>query len=139
MTTKDSMLHTFQVVLKPHPFHHETVTADVPAGSSIADALGQASHSAEVTLDGHHVPREMWGKIRPKAGHHLHVANYPQGGGNGSKWIRAVAMVVIAYFSYGVGSGAIGGLSGGYAAAAGAAISVVGTMAGPALIPEVAP
>jgi len=72
--------------------------------------------------------------IRPKAGTFIHVINYPRGGG-GNKWLRTIALVVVAYLSYGVGSGAIGGLSGGYAAAGAAAVGIIGNIAINSLIP----
>src|SRR5690242_14132668 len=97
----------------------ERVFAHVPAGQTLAEMIGPgASHSLSVQIGGHEIPRELWGNVRPKPGQAIHATRYPQGSGNGSKWIRTIALIVVAYFSSGVASGAIGGLSGTTAAVA---------------------
>lgn len=98
------------------------------------------SITAEVSIGGHIVPRQLWSQVRPKAGQMIHVAILPQGGGNGAKWIRIVALVVISVLTYGAGAGWFA--AGGYfaagsasAAALAAGISIVGTLAINALVP----
>ena len=88
-----------------------------------------------VTIDGYPVPRELWGKVRPKAGRTIHVTVYPQGG-NGGKWVRAILTIVVMYFAwwaapYLAGYGASAAAVGAWAAG----ISIVGMMAINALIP----
>ncbi|HET7269381.1 MAG TPA: hypothetical protein VFJ15_14885 [Oleiagrimonas sp.] len=131
----------FNVIAKRHPFDGETVFAQFQAGMTIAEALGeQAAHSASVVVGGHEIPRQLWGKIRPKTGKSVEVIMYPQGGGDGAKWIRIVAMVVITILTYGAASGYF--MAGGYFAAGSASamalaagISIVGTLALNALVP----
>lgn len=122
---------TIQAIFRTSPFFTagEDVYAEVPVGSSLLDIVGpDASYSASATINGYRVPREYWGHVFPKAESLVRLTNYPQGGGNGSKLLRMVALIVVAYLSYGVGTGAIGGLTGGYATAAGAAIGIAGSM-----------
>jgi hypothetical protein len=126
------------VVAKPHPFDSDTVYCEFQAGQTIAEMLGAGvSNTANVTCGGYPVPREAWGRVRPKAGVTLHVTMYPQGG-NAGKWVRLVAIVAITYFSGGAGAGLAGAL-GGSATAWGAAFMLVGTLAVNALIPPPTP
>lgn len=130
----------FQVIAKPHPFQKALPPMSFDAGVSILDIVGAcASRSLRVELDGREVPRHAWGAVKPKAGHVLHATMFPQGGGDGRKWIRIVALVVISILSYGAASGAAwagtAGWSAGAQIAAGAAISIVGSLAVTPLIP----
>lgn len=87
------------LVARPHPFDSDTAFAHVPAGQTLAQMLGpNASHSLQVAIGGYDVPSALWGVTRPKAGQTIHVTNYPQGG-NGGKWARLVAMVILTYFA----------------------------------------
>lgn len=84
------------IVAKPHPFDCQTVYAQAKAGMTIAEMLGEgASQTCSVSIDGYDVPQALWASVKPKAGHTIHIVLYPQGGGNGAKWIRLVAMVVL--------------------------------------------
>ncbi|NMW24198.1 hypothetical protein HFP05_07305, partial [Rhodanobacter denitrificans] len=127
------------VVAKPHPFDCDTVFAQVQAGQTIAQMLGEgASQTLSVTIDGYAVPRELWAKVKPKCGRTIHVVMYPQGGGNGAKWLRLVAMVILVIVAnvYGAALGSALGLTGATAAAVGGAvIMAVGSLAINALIP----
>lgn len=91
-----------------------------------------ASHSLTVAIDGHDIPRALWGVTRPKAGRTIHVTMYPQGG-NGGKWLRLVLMVVLTYFTAGIASGAYGAVLGVSSAsglaALGAGLMMVGMLA----------
>lgn len=92
------------VVAKPHPFDCDTVYAQVQAGQTLAQMLGGGvSQTLSVTIDGYAVPRELWAKVKPKAGKTVHVIAYPQGG-NAGKYLRIVAVLVISYFTLGAGS-----------------------------------
>jgi hypothetical protein len=101
------------------------------AGQTLTEMFGDgASHSLVASIGGHIVPREMWNKVRPRAGQTIHAVNYPQGG-NGGKALRLVAMVVVAYLSYGTSLYVQGTSYAAYAGVAGLAVSVIGTMAVP--------
>lgn len=121
------------LVARPHPFDSDTAFARVPAGQTLAQMLGpDASHSLQVAIGGCDVPSALWGVTRPKAGQTIHVTSYPQGG-NGGKWIRLIAMVVLTYFTAGVASGAYGTVLGVSSAsglaALGAGMMMVGMLA----------
>lgn len=123
------------VVARASVFDGEAVCAEVKAGQTIEQMLGsEATHACEVSVGGHAVPRAMWSKVRPRAGQLIHATIYPQGG-NGGKALRLVAMVVVAYLSYGTSLYLQGAGYGAYAAAGALAVSVIGTMAINALIP----
>jgi predicted phage tail protein len=91
-----------------------------------------ASHSLTVAIDGHEIPRALWGMTKPKAGRTIHVTGYPQGG-NAGKWVRIIALVVLTYFTAGIASGAYGTVLGVSSAsglaALGAGLMLVGTLA----------
>lgn len=129
------------IVAKPHPFASDTVYCTAKAGMTIAQMLGQhASQTISVTIDGYEVPQSMWAKVRPKAGRTTHVVMYPQGGGNGSKWIRAILTIIVIWFAWWAapllaGAGATAGTIAAYTAG----ISMVGMMAINALIPPPGP
>lgn len=131
------------VVAQPSPLVPERVYCHAKAGQTIAQILGGAvSHSCEVTVGGYPVPRELWGKVRPKAGQTIHATIYPQGGGNGGKWLRVVALVALVVVAnvYGAALGGALGLTGTTAAAVGGGlIMAVGTLAINALIPPPTP
>lgn len=124
---------TFDVVAHPHPFHSDPVMATCAHGLTIADVMGNASHSANVTLDGYPVAREQWGRLRPKAGHTLHVIVYPQGG-NAGKYIRMAALIALSiwapyiagYAQTGVWSTAAANAAAGWATAT---VMVLGSLA----------
>lgn len=137
----DSQLCT--LVAKPHPFATDTVYAEVKAGMTIAQMLGAgATQTCSVSIDGHDVPQKLWSTVRPKRGRVIHIVIYPQGGGNGSKWIRLVALVVLTYFTYGAtgwGASAASATGFGSATAWSAGIMLVGTLAINALVPPPSP
>lgn len=120
------------LVACPNPMQPaERVFCHVPAGQTIAEMIGPyPSYSMSVEIGGREVPRELWARTRPKPGQTLHVVVFPQGG-NGGKWVRLVATVVLMYFTYGASGWAAGAASafGGSAAVWGAAIMLVGQLA----------
>jgi hypothetical protein len=93
------------IVAKPTPFHSDTICAEVQAGQTLLQMLGEgASYALEVRLGGEVVPRELWARVKPKAGQYIHAILYPQGG-KAKKWIAIIAMVVITILSYGAAAG----------------------------------
>jgi hypothetical protein len=122
------------LVAKPHPFDNDPVFAIVKAGRTLQQMLGEgASHSLEVRLGGAVVPRELWAKIKPKAGQYIHATLYPQGG-KAKKWIAIIAMVVITILSYGATAGWFATAGGAFAYGSASAmalavgISIVGNL-----------
>ena len=88
------------LVACPNPMQPaDRVFTHIPAGQTIAEMIGpDASHSLSVELSGHNVPRDLWGKVRPKPGQTIHATNYPQGG-NGGKLVRAALLIIISYYA----------------------------------------
>ena len=137
---------TCTMVAKPHPLRSDTVCAEVQAGQSLLQMLGEgASNALEVRVGGEIVPRVLWARVKPKAGQFIHVQVYPQGGGAG-KWIRTILLVVVAIIAIWVTGGGAAGLLGSAfaagttgAAVLGAAIGIVGAMIVNALIPPPTP
>jgi hypothetical protein len=125
------------VVAQPNPMVPERVFCHIQAGKSIEQMLGEcASHACEVTVGGYPVSRDLWSKVRPKAGQIVHVTIYPQGG-NGGKVLRTVALVVLSiyapYLAPYLGYTGLG------AAAITAGVMIVGALAINALIPPPSP
>ena len=129
------------IVAKPHPFDCETVYCEAKAGMTIAQMLGEgASQTASISIDGYDIPQKLWATVRPKAGRTIHIVLYPQGGGNGAKWIRLVAIVVLMIAApYLAPLLAPAGASAAVLAAYTAGIVLVGTLAINALIPPPMP
>jgi hypothetical protein len=137
---------SFHVVLKRHPVDGETVFAQFQHGMTIAEALGEnATTTASVIMGGIPVPSSMWAKVRPRVGIPVEIIIFPQGGGNGAKFIRIVALVVLAYFTAGASSGMFATSGGMFAAGSASAMAlsaglmIVGTLAINALIPPPTP
>lgn len=150
----------FPVTLRPNPLSLANVTHLMPAGLTIEEML--ASYPTElpigfeqfgiVNLNGHIVPRELWRSVRVKrdrGDQPVSIALYlvPQNGGQGGGKQTAMLIGTIAVIAAAaaVSGGLLGpaglGLSAGLAAgtwgaaAAGAAISIGGTLALSALAP----
>jgi len=100
------------LVACPNPMQPaERVFAHVPVGQTLAEMIGaDASHSLSIEMGGHEIPREMWGKVRPKPGQAIHATNYPQGG-NAGKYVRIVAAAVLYYYTAGAGATWAAGLA----------------------------
>ena len=130
------------VVAKPHPLRSDTVCAQVPAGQTLAQMLGEgASQALEVRVGGELVPRVLWANVKPKAGQFIHVQVYPQGGGGG-KLLRTVLLVAVAIVAWEVApylTGEFGLLAGANTAAVAAGLAIVGQLAINALIPPPTP
>lgn len=123
-----------------HPLRDEQVEAEVADGQSIREIVGDVPVHAWV--DGHEVPAELLGKVRPKAGAVLVVRPVPRDGGI----IRSVALVAVAAAAVAVTGGAlapllgasfaVGGLG---AIAGGAAIGIGGSLLINQLVPPQLP
>lgn len=95
------------VVATPSVFRPDSaVYCQAAAGQTLAQLLGEgASHSLQVRVGGQVVPRPLWDKVRPKAGQRVHVVNYPQGGGNGSKYLRTALLIVLMVYAPEIAAG----------------------------------
>lgn len=135
---------TCTLVAKPHPLRSDTVYAEVQAGQTLLQMLGEgASHAMEVRVGGELVPRVFWAHVRPKTGQCIHVSMYPQGHG-ATKILSMVLMVVIMIYAPYL-AGAMQGLAWGTAATGiggallTAGIMMVGSLLVNALIPPPSP
>ncbi|WP_456953079.1 hypothetical protein [Lysobacter sp. HA35] len=93
-----------------------------------------------VEIGGAEVPRSFWASVRPKQGTPIHITRMPAGGGNGSKWIRTILMIVVmivAWYAAPALAGAFGVTTASGIAAAMGAIYMVGALRVPALVPEI--
>lgn len=121
---------TINVVAVPHPLKFDRRVFELPAGMSIAEIVNHVSaecavsrlvRGAEVTIDGHVIPRQNWKTVRVKAGRHVLVrALAGKGGGNIFRSILTIALTVLATWVVGpaglgvaaaVGGGAIGAIA----------------------------
>lgn len=130
---------TCMMVAKPHPLLSDTVCAEVRAGQTLLEMVGEnASHALEVRVGGEVVPRVLWSRVKPKAGQYVHVQVYPQGG-NGGKWLRTILLVVVAIVAWEVAPEVAAALGTSNVAAVAAGLALVGQLAITALIPPPTP
>lgn len=88
------------VVGRAHPFA-DTVYAEAQAGQTIAQLLGEgAAQSVRVDLGGELVPRQLWARVKPKAGQQLTVTAVPMGGGNNNKLLKIVVVIVAVVLAF---------------------------------------
>lgn len=86
----------FTVIAKPHPFRTSTVQAMIPVGARISDVLGDVrDDNVSVAIEGEYIPREMWDRIRPKAGTQISVARTPRG-----RTVRKIVVIVLLVLIY---------------------------------------
>lgn len=85
-----------QVVAKPHPFSSELVRAVFPAGLSLLEIAGPEAQACRIEICGIEIPREWWGRIRPKPGIAVLITRFPQGGAKNILRIIAFAALAIA-------------------------------------------
>lgn len=88
------------VTLAPHPFAAERICAQVTAGATVADMALQVSGGLRheflhAFLDGDYIPRENWGRIRPKAGTVLTFRAVPMGGGGSKNPLRTILSLAL--------------------------------------------
>lgn len=139
------------VIARPFPFCQRPEMCMVKSGRTIARMLEEIADGAplaqtlRVEIGGYEVPPAIWGKVRPKAGTQIAITVMPAGGGDSSKWIRAVLMIVVAivaWYAAPVLMGAMGASAATIAAYGGmvaSGLTMLGTMAVNALVPPPKP
>lgn len=151
-------MNNLQVHASPLPFSNKQVQLTVPLGATIADivntAMPQRYHAAPVgavvMINGEIIPREYWGRVRPKPGpHNIAVRIVPTGGGGGKKnpiaSLLSIAVMIAAPYIAGAILGptlaaaqvGIGSLT--YGGLLSSVIGVVGRLAVSALAPPPKP
>lgn len=124
----------FPVLAKPHPLKTQTYLAVFPEGTTLMDVVGEdADDTISITIEGEYIPREMWGRIKPKNGTAINITRFPEGR-TVKKIIGVILLVIIAiyapyllsymYTAFGV-----------WGAVAAIGITLIATMAAYALIP----
>ncbi len=89
------------VFVSPHPFSVKTEQMEIAAGKSVGDILAQVQpdaylrRHAHVYLKGEYLPRDVWGRVYPKAGTSLHVRIVPSGGGGGKNPLRTILSIAV--------------------------------------------
>ncbi|MEN6538921.1 MAG: host specificity factor TipJ family phage tail protein [Mizugakiibacter sp.] len=92
---------TVDIVARPHPFSPEVVYCEARAGQTIAQIVGEnAARALRVEVDGYEVPRELWTRVRPKAGRRVQITAFPEGGGNNNKLLKIVVVIVAIVYAY---------------------------------------
>lgn len=129
---------------RPMALRQDRIEVTLPAGETIDTMLHAAGihqrRFLRVFLGDREVPREAWGRVKPKAGRMLTVSAVPEGGGNGGKTaLRIIATIAVVAISVGVpylgalaGTAYAAGTLGGALLSAG--IGLAGTLAINALI-----
>ncbi|MDG4603754.1 MAG: host specificity factor TipJ family phage tail protein [Defluviicoccus sp.] len=125
----------------PHPFSARRADYTVPAGLTLAQIIDIIQPDPILSAHGiafigaHAIPRQHWARVRPKEGALVSIRLLPSGGGNGRIAAMigiAVLAIVVSVVSYGALTGPAIGMSatlaGGIAGAAGAAVSLGGTL-----------
>lgn len=103
--------------LAAHPFAPARPHASLPAGGSLCDIAAAAGLAPElwpythVFVNGHHVPRGNWARVRPHAGTVVTLRMLPMGGGGGKNPLRTVLSLALVAASP-VIAGAIAGALG---------------------------
>lgn len=105
------------VRLSAHPFAPERTNARRRAGESVAEIVAACGIAPDVTpyvhafIDGHHIARENWARVRPRAGTTLTLRMVPMGGGGGKNPLHTVLSLALVAASP-VIAGAIAGALG---------------------------
>lgn len=117
---------------------------ELPAGLSVAELVAAAgvplADDLVVYVGDTLVPRADWPATRPPAGAAVVVCQVPQGGGDGTKVLRTVALIAVmavAWYAGGAVAAAYSSTFAGGLAAAG--VGILGSLAVNALIPPATP
>lgn len=137
------------VIALLHPFNlANRVLIDVDPGQTVQEILDTLNFKPRrgfeplIQIENWNVPRETWGRVKPRSGRTITIRVLPRGGGGGKDVLRAVAFVAVVAASFAVPAGlglttVIGGVStlslSGALLAAG--IGIVGNLLINALIP----
>lgn len=101
MSLAPEIAKTYPIIGQPHPFSVDAVYAQIPAGHTLAQALGEnISRAVKVEVGGREVPRKLWAHLRPKPGVPVYITAFPQGGDTGKKILRVVLLIVIAVIAW---------------------------------------
>lgn len=138
---------TIRLIACPHilSIEKDRIDLEKPVGSTIKELMQSiawhpSGMSARVLLDGKLVKEAEWGYVVPSAGQSLVMRAFPMGGdgGQGKDAMRIglmIGVVAASIFTAGAAAGAVGiggtflGIgAAGWGAAAGAAVSIVGTL-----------
>lgn len=123
----------YTILTRPHPFRTDRVETTIPVGKSLQCALGaRCADNVHVSIEGEHIPREMWNRVKPKAGTAITVVRVPQGD-TVKKIIAVVILVIIAIYAPQFIAWAA--KFGTWAKVAAIGITMLATMAAYALIP----
>lgn len=127
----------FEIIVKPHPLKLDTYVSDMDVGMTLLEAVGEdVDDTVRASIEGEYIPRELWARLKPKAGTSITVIRYPRSD-SAKKIIGVVLLIVIAIFApylapwlvatFGIGATA--------AAVIAVGITLLATMAAYALIP----
>lgn len=90
-----------KLVVHPHPFARGVEPRFAAEGATVAEIVRDAAlpehywSFIRVWVDDVEVPRELWARVRPKAGRHIYVRVTPHGGGDGGKNVLASVLMLI--------------------------------------------
>lgn len=145
-------MNAVHLIACPRPFSMQQIAREVPEGATIAALMRDIGLNpdplfARVFIDDRLIHKAEWEYATPKAGQFVTVRVIPTGGGGGGKdALRIVAMigvVIASIYTAGAAGAGLGTLLGVSAqtgsAIAGAAVSIVGSLAIGALIPPAKP
>jgi hypothetical protein len=109
-----------RVIVLTNPFRSDRITGTVPVGWTITDIIEAAGLEPayrpmlRVWVNEDVVPREWWGRIKPKAGTLVSIRPIPRGGGGGGggkspmRMVLMLAVMVVAAVVAAPLAGAIG-------------------------------
>ncbi|WP_396616806.1 host specificity factor TipJ family phage tail protein [Lysobacter soli] len=135
------------LVLRPHLFSQDHGIVQVRAGQTLQAMLDEAAQGADIAatvrvqIGGIDVPREVWARVKPKAGTAIHVTVMPAGG-SAKKILRSVlliAVMVVAWYAAPFLTGAFGVFAGVSTAVVAAGLYMVGSLIVNALVPPPKP
>lgn len=132
---------TFNLIVIPNPFEldkRKEILAPFE-NKTLKQLFSQTKHELAVSINGREITNEMYATETPQVGDTVVISAIPRGGDDGKSILRLVAIVALTYVSGGIASGSIGGLTGGAATAAAAAVQIGGTLLINALLPPAMP
>lgn len=135
-----------QILAQPHLLRSDVYQAVAPQGLSVAEILGPGAHDGlHVMIGDVPIPRELWHRVRPRAGTQVVVKAIPQDGGGAKDVLRIVATIAVVVGAALLAPYGAALLTGGFGASAAttalvqAGLTLAGTLLVNALIPPQAP